>query len=480
MLRNSELNRYLSNGSHLNLANTVALNSGLKLQLSMTSRLETTHQVFPKRLVVYKRERCTTWQCRYKVSGNWLRASTNHHDLNLAKERAREILIEAEIRERAGLPTVTRRFKDIAQLAIDRMTKETSVNQGKVIYKDYIRVIKDYLIPSLGNQLITNIDYDALEKLDKDRKEKMGKSPTVSTLRTQNAALNRVFDEAVMRGFIAEISRPKLDSKGKRGDRRPSFELHEVKALLANLPSWIDAARSDESRERRELMRDYIEALIDTGARPGVELLDIKWKQIRFMTSPDITKTGEFDEEGEEIELCNLNRTCELTVTGKTGTRQIIGRLPTVKVLLRIAKRNYGLDGSLVNPLPELVNPNNDDYVFRMKDGTDPNESFQKMFMVFLEDHNLLWDPKTNQKRVFYSLRHTYATLSLTHDKVPIHTLAKQMGTSVLMIEKHYSHLKVIQAAEQLRGDATRKLLSERYEVGDVYQSKKRSRLIPG
>ncbi|NBO72941.1 hypothetical protein EBV26_21105, partial [bacterium] len=142
--------------------------------------------------------------------------------------------------------------------------------------------------------------------------------------------------------------------------------------------------------------------------------------------------------------------------------------------------RNYGLDGSLVNPLPELVNPNNDDYVFRMKDGTDPNESFQKMFMVFLEDHNLLWDPKTNQKRVFYSLRHTYATLSLTHDKVPIHTLAKQMGTSVLMIEKHYSHLKVIQAAEQLRGDATRKLLSERYEVGDVYQSKKRSRLIPG
>lgn len=29
---------------------------------------------------------------------------------------------------------------------------------------------------------------------------------------------------------------------------------------------------------------------------------------------------------------------------------------------------------------------------------------------------------------------------------------AKQMGISVGMIEKHYSHLKVIQAKEQLRG----------------------------
>jgi hypothetical protein len=42
---------------------------------------------------------------------------------------------------------------------------------------------------------------------------------------------------------------------------------------------------------------------------------------------------------------------------------------------------------------------------------------------------------------------------------VPIHTLAKQMGTSVLMIERHYSHLQVIQAIEQLRGTNTRKLI---------------------
>lgn len=98
------------------------------------------------------------------------------------------------------------------------------------------------------------------------------------------------------------------------------------------------------------------------------------------------------------------------------------------------------------------------------------------MFDNFLADHGLLIDPKTNQKRVFYSLRHTYATLSLTHDGVPIHTLAKQMGTSVLMIEKHYSHLQVIQAIEQLRGTNTRKLIAVETKDHENYQSTKRSK----
>jgi integrase len=78
--------------------------------------------------------------------------------------------------------------------------------------------------------------------------------------------------------------------------------------------------------------------------------------------------------------------------------------------------------------------------VFRTKEKGKPT-SFTKLFDNFLDANGLLIDPQTEQKRVFYSLRNTYATLALTHDNVPIHTLAKQMGTSVGMIEKHYSHL---------------------------------------
>jgi hypothetical protein len=66
--------------------------------------------------------------------------------------------------------------------------------------------------------------------------------------------------------------------------------------------------------------------------------------------------------------------------------------------------------------------------------------------------------------------------MMLTHDGVPIHTLAKQMGTSVLMIEKHYSHLKVVTAKKQLRGEETRKLLEAGGEIDEAYKSNKKAK----
>jgi integrase len=440
----------------------------------MAIKKESTHQLIHRNLTLYQRDHSAVWQCRYKVDNKWIRATTKETQLDLAINKAKELLVEAEIRKRSGIPVVTKRFKDIAMLAIDRMERDLRGGLGKVIYNDYIRIIKERFIPSLGQRLITNIDYDALQQYYDDRETKYGAALSNSNRKTQNAAFNRVFDEAIVRGYLTESNRPKLDGKTKDSVRRPAFELHEIRALLKNLGPYIESARTKDARERREILRDYVEMLIDTGARPGIELLDMKWKQIRFMMNPISTVTEQLDEEGEVIEVHSLNRSCEMTVKGKTGQRQIIGRLPSIRVLERIALRNYGVKSSIKDPLAELIKPTNDDYIFRTKEGRDLSDVLNHMFDTFLADHGLLIDPKTNQKRVFYSLRHTYATLSLTHDQVPIHTLAKQMGTSVLMIEKHYSHLQVIQAIEQLRGTNTRKLIESGSKVGDEYQSKRK------
>ncbi len=442
--------------------------------MCMAIKKESTHQLIHRNLTLYQREHSAVWQCRYKVDSKWIRATTKETQLDLAINKAKELLVEAEIRKRSGIPVVTKRFKDIAMLAIDRMERDLRGGLGKVIYNDYIRIIKERFIPSLGQRLITNIDYDALQQYYDDREATYGTALSNSNRKTQNAAFNRVFDEAIVRGYLTESNRPKLDGKTKDSVRRPAFELHEIRALLKNLGPYIDSARTKDARERREILRDYVEMLIDTGARPGIELLDMKWKQIRFMMNPISTVTDQVDEEGEVIEVHSLNRSCEMTVKGKTGQRQIIGRLPSIRVLERIAMRNYGVKSSIKDPLAELIKPTNDDYIFRTREGRDLSDVLNHMFDTFLADHGLLIDPKTNQKRVFYSLRHTYATLSLTHDQVPIHTLAKQMGTSVLMIEKHYSHLQVIQAIEQLRGTNTRKLIESGSKVGDEYQSKRK------
>ena len=442
----------------------------------MSTKNQSTHQLIHRNLTLYQRERSQVWQCRYKIDNKWIRATTKETKYELAITKAKDLLVEAEIRKRSGIPVVTKRFKDIAMLAIDRMERDLKGGLGKVIYKDYIRIINEHFIPSLGQKLITNIDYEALQDYYNDREGKFGATLSNTHRKTQNAAFNRVFDEAIVRGYLTESNRPKLDGKTKESVRRPAFELHELRALLKQLGPYIEAGRTKDVRERREILRDYVEMLVDTGARPGIELLDMKWKQIRFMMNPISTITDQLDEEGEVIEVHTLNRSCELTVKGKTGRRQIIGRLPSIRVLERIAMRNYGVKSSIKDPLAELIKPTNDDYIFRTKEGRDLSDVLNHMFDNFLADHGLLIDPKTNQKRVFYSLRHTYATLALTHDQVPIHTLAKQMGTSVLMIERHYSHLQVIQAIEQLRGAETRRLIEADAKVSASYQSKKRGR----
>jgi integrase len=52
--------------------------------------------------------------------------------------------------------------------------------------------------------------------------------------------------------------------------------------------------------------------------------------------------------------------------------------------------------------------------------------------------------------KTLYSLRHTYATFELLRGGTVIHTLSKQMGTSVRMLEAHYSKLTATMAAEKL------------------------------
>ena len=51
--------------------------------------------------------------------------------------------------------------------------------------------------------------------------------------------------------------------------------------------------------------------------------------------------------------------------------------------------------------------------------------------------------------RSTYCFRHTYATFRLT-EGVDVYFLAKQMGTSVKMIEDHYGHINPVKNAERI------------------------------
>lgn len=103
--------------------------------------------------------------------------------------------------------------------------------------------------------------------------------------------------------------------------------------------------------------------------------------------------------------------------------------------------------------------------MFCLPDGT-VTEHLPQTFKAFLKDAGLLKCPKTGEDRTLYSLRHSYATFALVNDGMDIHALAIQMGTSIGMIERHYSHLM-----PRLKNDM---LTGKRYELSvEEYSERK-------
>ncbi len=449
----------------------------------VSAKKTTTHTIIDKRLLVYKRERSNVWQCRVSVDGSYQRVSTGTSDLAEAKEKAHELYLEAQFRKKNKLTPITRYFRDVAKHALDTIDKDLASDSGKAIYREYKVIIQKYLTPFFGKYHIDNIDYPLLEKFDEWRAEKMGKVPTYSTVLNHNAALKRVFDEAIYRGFVVESRLPKLIAKGKKSERRAEFTIDEVRIMRQSFDPWIEVARADQ-KDLRALLRDYVNVLLDTGARPGKELLNLKWIQLEMSVKPILTETGivdNTDDDHDEIVLLKANRAVILNIQeSKTKARKAIGRLTTIKALDQIAQRNFG------KSIKEVLKAKSEDYIFQFPAFINPKKvgkvkrkqgfirptSFPKLFENFLEDHNLLVDPITGKDRPLYCLRHTYATIALANDKVHIHTLAKQMGTSVKMIEQHYSHLDAVKAIDQLRGDESRELINTPIEISDKHKYK--------
>ena len=193
--------------------------------------------------------------------------------------------------------------------------------------------------------------------------------------------------------------------------------------------------------------------------------MDLKWNQVKYEREPISNEEIMLDDEGNEvldddgnpILVATIEQDLWLKVSGKTGTRDVLGSLMSRTALQRIAKRNFDLtELQTLSPfwIEDFLHSQNHGkakFVFRLKDGSKPT-SFEALFDSYLDHIGIPKELSTGKKYTFYSLRHTYATLKLQYEGVAISTLAKHMGTSVSMIEKHYSHLDVRKVKGDLRG----------------------------
>lgn len=395
----------------------------------MPKKSDDTVHILEGRATLFRRALTPHWHVRYKVHGKWERQTTKCSDLADAKHRAVELVTEAWFKERHGLPVVNKRFKSVARLAIRRMEDLARAGQNKATFKTYIQVINNYLIPLLGNHNVDRIDNAVLARFEAERLELMGKVPSASVINNHNSALNRVFDEAIERGYMTKFQLPLLRNDGVKTERRPDFRLEDYTELYKGMRAWVREARAGNETLLRNVLRNYVLVLANTGIRAGTEGMNLRWQHIEF-----------FEQDGRRYLM--------LHVDGKTGKREVIARHNTVRYLDRLRQSNpEWARGTFEQFLKRRV----PDYVFRVG-GKDMTTAFGKMFARLLERLNLLTDPRNGKPRTMYSLRHYYATMALTYNRMTVYNLARHLGTSVAMIEQHYGHVELRRLAHEIAG----------------------------
>jgi integrase len=400
-------------------------------------------------VVLYKRGDSKKWQARFKLKDlKWRRVATKHENLQYAAQTACEAYDRARFLFDANVPISSKRFDVVAKLAIEEMEAQIASGNGKSVYNDYITATKKYLIPFFGNNNLNSIGYDELKKFGTWRVKTMGRSPVLSTVTTHNSAMNRVFDLAVERGWIAQAEVPKLKNNGKKGTAREAFSLSDYKSLVGFMPHWVDKAHTEKSKQMRRLLRDYVLVLSNTGIRHGTEAMGLRWRDIEWITQ----KNGE--------------RYLRLTVSGKIGKREPIARHNTEDYLKRLQERRAHLAKFSFD---ELLKKKVNEKVFVLEDGTETN-SLPGTFRTLMRDSGLDKDREVKFRRSLYSLRHTYAHFAILNETMDVYTLARQMGTSVKMIEQHYGHLQPSQKADVIAG---RRMNAARSKVTGAQQTAK-------
>ena len=112
--------------------------------------------------------------------------TTKCNKLDEAKSKAIEQYMECMFKHKHGIPTVSKRFADVAKLSVAKMNRLMEAGEGRRVYVDYISVIQNYLIPFVGKFNVANINHQQVSAYEQWRLERIGRVMRASTVSTHN------------------------------------------------------------------------------------------------------------------------------------------------------------------------------------------------------------------------------------------------------------------------------------------------------
>lgn len=383
------------------------------------------HHLLDGKITLYIREKSAYWQARFTMpNGEYIRLSTGHYDLEEAKIQSVILFETLKVKVRLGTPLRIKTFGDVARLVLKEIRASKQQNKHKKIYRDYVFVIQKYLLPFFGKKEIIALTADDIHEFEAWRITVMGKIPKASTERNHSSAYNRIMNYARSMGYLpSDKPIPPMKVDGPKGQARPAFTQQEIDYLLEFMKTW-EVEKGVFYPDNRKLCRCYVEFLVYTGIRHGTEALPIRWKHFQWHYIKD-------------------KKYLRVWVSGKTGPRFLIAKHAAIEMLTRL----YQWQGLKYETFDDLLNARLDRLVFMTPSKYQPRD-FRTLFICLMESSNLLKN-EAGETRTLYSLRHTYATFALS-EGLDIHTLARQMGTSITMLEKHYSKITPMLSAEKL------------------------------
>jgi integrase len=363
-----------------------------------------------------------TWLCRVKVPNGpgYVNRSTGTGDEHKAFKFADDLYNQLLVKSLTGEAPPAKNMGPAIQAYIERL--ESQSYKLSIHYKVLLlKRIKPFLERKSFDDLSTSL----LSKVV-DEQIALTKKGTLSpnTIKRTYTDLKHFLQWCIEEGYIREMPRfPKVNSVASS---RPHFDAKDWAKLTRQLREIVKVENGAIKRDRM-MLRDYVLILANTGIRVG-EARTLKWR--------DVTEIGGGNSGPKHITLL---------VSGKTGKREVVARSADIKTYF---KRIHDLRVEELTvkgrPKPK-IDPSS--LVFCHKDGSEIG-SFKKSFAALMKKVGVERDTHGNL-RSLYSLRHTYATFCLQHG-VAVYTLAKNMGTSVAMIEQYYGHTTNIASAAEL------------------------------
>lgn len=389
------------------------------------------------RLVMFTRN--GLWQARIPLDdGRYLWRSLKTADERKATEAATRLFYQTETKLAEGLPVQLRTVNRVIDEYVAMREKDNQLGKaakrgssikhtGDQMLRQIKRVVKfwrEYCgtkpIDALDDRLLgayvpwRKSYYHDMAVLPKNARL----NPTDKTLQWEIMMGKMLVKFAHEQGYRGNRPLPTFTFVPKIKRVRPALTITEFHNLHRNLENYLLEAKNEKQRAIRFLLHDYVMTLALSGIRVG-EANNLLVRDIVPITDSDGRPN------------------VQLHVNGKTGSRVVIPHIDVKRILDSRWQREGAGDG--------------DDYLFRMPGGSKII-NLADQFDAFLK-HIGLSHSSRGEKFTLYSLRHFYAVRAIQRD-IDIYTIARNMGTSVQMIEQYYGkHATPSSRARKLGGE---------------------------